>query len=162
MEFFIPSLFIFLLAIAISFAIIPRFTPLVIAVLSVLLLTYGVYDHYKMFAYEYRLSTWQNSLKIYAPALMIIALIFFIIYSILAFFTRGSVPVPGIPEVVLPPSNTATNMVTGAINTATTGLTNMLNNITKNTSTNQKTGNNQGQNEKKNNNGLSRSFLEII
>ncbi len=170
MEFFIPSLFLFLVAIAISFLIIPRFTPLITAILSIVLLSYGVYDHYKMFAYEYRLSTWQDSLKIYAPAVMIFAIILFIVYSILGFFSKGAVPVPSIPSVSLPPANTATNVVTGAINTATTGLTNMLSNMTgEETNATRKNNTNRGNNttrgneyNKKNENNLSRSFLEII
>jgi hypothetical protein len=80
MEFFIPGLLLFLVSIIISFILAPRFTPLVVALLSIGFLTYGVYDHYKMFAAEYRLSTWQESLKIYAPAIMIAAIIIFIIY----------------------------------------------------------------------------------
>jgi len=80
MEFFIPGLFLFLISIALSFVVAPRFTPLVTAILSIAFLTWGVYQHYTMFASEYRLSTWQNSIKIYAPALMIAAIILFVIY----------------------------------------------------------------------------------
>ena len=78
MELFIPGLFVFFLAIAISFAIVPRFTPLIAAILSIVFLVLGVRQHYLMFASEYRLSTWQDSFKIYAPAIMIGAMILFI------------------------------------------------------------------------------------
>lgn len=171
MEFFIPGLLVFLLAIAISFVLVPRFTPLIIAILSIVLLTYGVYDHYKMFASEYRLSTWQDGLKIYAPALMIAAIIIYIIYAILAFFTSGSVPVPSIPVITEPTDNTATDQIMKSINKIGNAITNNKNtnllnkvNNTINKVNNNRTnllGLNQANLNKKNNN-LSRSFLETI
>lgn len=175
MELFIPSLFVFIVAILVCFILIPRFTPLITAILALGLLSYGVYDHYKLFASEYRLSTWQESLKIYAPAIMIGALILFIIYSIIIFFSKGSVPIPSAPDIALPPSNTATNAVTEHINNVTSGITNTLgnltdgitnkvNNITGNNNANKGNGNNKGNrgNNKGNGNNLSRSFLETI
>lgn len=176
MEFFIPSLLLFLVSIVISFILAPRFTPLVVALLSLGFLTYGVYDHYKMFASEYRLSTWQQSLKIYAPAIMIGAIIIFIIYSILAFFTKGSVPVPPIPNVTEPNDNSVTNQIVESLNKVANVFTNnknanvvnkvndQINNVNKNR-TNILGLNNGNENEnknKKNNGNLSRSFLETI
>jgi hypothetical protein len=177
MEFFIPGLLLFLLAIGFTFAITPRFTPLVVALLSIVFLTYGVYDHYKMFAAEYRLSTWQQSLKIYAPAIMISAIIIFIIYAILSFFTKGLVPVPPIPNITEPGINTATNQVIQSLNKIGNVLTNTKNDIlntvnnTINKVNNNRTNimglinntnkeNNTTENKKENN--LSRSFLETI
>ena len=177
MEFFIPGLLLFLLAIVVSFILAPRFTPLVVAVLSIVLLSYGVYDHYKVFAAEYRLSTWQQSLKIYAPAIMIGAIILFIIYAILAFFTKGSVPVPPIPNITAPNENSAMDNVVQSLNKVANGLTNNKNDIvssvnnTINKANNNRgnilnalTGNNNGNggNKNKRNNNLSRSFLETI
>jgi hypothetical protein len=173
MEFFIPGLLLFLVSITISFIIAPRFTPLVVAVLSIVFLTYGVYDHYKMFASEYRLSTWQQSLKIYAPAIMIGAIILFIIYSILAFFTKGSVPVPPIPNVIEPNENSATNQIMNSLNKVgnlftnnkNTNVVNEVNNKINNANKNRNNvlGLNKEQNEgAKKNNNLSRSFLETI
>jgi hypothetical protein len=184
MEFFIPSLLVFLLAMLLTFLIVPRATPLIAAILSIIFLSYGVYDHYKMFASEYRLSTWQQSLKIYAPAIMISAIIIFIIYSILAFFTTGSVPVPPIPNIEAPSPNTITNAVMESLNKVAntltnakndildnvndaidnvnvnrTNLTNMLVNNTVNNKANNKTNN---KTNKKSENNLSRSFLETI
>ena len=170
MEFFIPSLLLFLVSIGITFTIAPRFTPLVVAILSIGFLTLGVYQHYKMFASEYRLSTWQQGLKIYAPALMIGAIIIFIIYAILAFFTKGSVPVPSIPNITGPSENSATNQVVESLNkignvftNTTTNVINKVNNTinkVNNSGANNNKGN--GNTNKKNNNNLSRSFLETI
>lgn len=172
MEFFIPSLLLFLVSIGITFTIAPRFTPLVVAILSIGFLTFGVYQHYKMFASEYRLSTWQQGLKIYAPALMIGAIIIFIIYAILAFFTKGSVPVPPIPNITGPSENSATNQVMESLNkignvltNTTNNVINKVNNTINNGSNNTASKNNNkgnGNTNKKNNNNLSRSFLETI
>jgi predicted PurR-regulated permease PerM len=173
MEFFIPSLLLFLLAIGITFVIAPRFTPLVAALLSIGFLTFGVYQHYKMFASEYRLSTWQQGLKVYAPALMIAAIIIFIIYAILAFFTKGSVPVPSIPNITEPNNNTVTNqviqslnkvgnMVNNKANDVIENINNTINNVNKNRTNLLGTNNSNGNTNKKNNGNLSRSFLETI
>jgi hypothetical protein len=176
MEFFIPGLLLFLVSVIVSFILVPRFTPLIIALLSIAFLSYGVYDHYKMFAAEYRLSTWQQSLKIYAPAIMIGAIIIFIIYAILSFFTKGSVPVPPIPNIVAPTDNSATNHVVESLNTVANTLANNKNDIvTTVNNTINKVNNNRtnilntisGKNENvsnknKRNNNLSRSFLETI
>jgi len=169
MEFFIPGLCLFLVSIAITFIIAPKATPLMAAILSIIFLTYGVYQHYKLFAYEYRLSTWQEGLKIYAPAIMILAIILYIIYGILAFFTGGVVPVPSIPNVNLPSVNDVTSQITNSINNVTESISNTANNMVSLNNSNK--GNNVvnsitnslGLNNKnKKNNNLSRSFLETV
>jgi hypothetical protein len=83
-----------------------------------------------MFASEYRLSTWQEGLKIYAPAVMIIAIILFIIYGIIALFTGVKVPVPTMPTIELPAVNTLTNSMMKAYN----NVANNVSHITNNTS----------------------------
>ncbi len=171
MEFFIPGLLLFLVSIIITFVLVPRFTPLVIALLSIVFLSYGVYDHYKMFASEYRLSTWQQSLKIYAPAIMIMAIILFIIYAILAFFTKGSVPVPLLPNISEPNENSTTNQIIQSLNKLGNALTNnntnvinevnnQINNVNKNR--NNILGVNTTNNDINTNKNTRRSFLETI
>jgi len=169
MEFFIPGLFLFLFAIAVSFLIAPKTTPLIASILSIVFLVYGVYDHYMMFASEYRLSTWQDGVKIYAPAIMIIAIILFIIYGILSFFTSGEVPVPSVPAITLPTTNTVTETIVNSISNVANDISNTTNNIL---SLNETTGNQNGNknknntmkgpNNNKNKNALSRSFLETL
>jgi len=170
MEFFIPGLLLFLVSIIITFILVPRFTPLVIAVLSIVFLTYGVYDHYKMFASEYRLSTWQQSLKVYAPAIMIMAIIIFIIYAILALFTKGSVPVPLVPNISEPNENSATNQIIQSLNklgnAITNNNTNVINQVNNQIDNVNKNRNNilgvNNTNKNKNKNNVRRSFLETI
>ena len=170
MEFFIPGLLLFLVSIIITFVIVPRFTPLVIALLSIVFLSYGVYDHYKMFASEYRLSTWQQSLKIYAPAIMIMSIILFIIYAILAFFTKGSVPVPLLPNISEPNENSATNQIIQSLNklgnAITNNNTNVINEVNNQINNVNKNRNNilglNTANEINTNKNSRRSFLETI
>lgn len=178
MEFFIPGLLLFLVSILVVFFIVPRFTPLIVAILSIAFLSYGVYDHYLLFASEYRLSTWQESLKGYAPAIMIITILLYIIYTILAFFTNGSVPVPAAPNIVQPNESSVTNQITKSLNKVAnvfTGnntnnrnakngsllnqVTNTLNN-TMNTVTNSLGLTNNA--KRNNNNKPSRSFVETF
>lgn len=174
MEFFIPGLLIFLLSIGVTLLIAPRATPLMAAVLSIIFLTYGVYQHYRLFAYEYRLSTWQDGLKIYAPAIMLFAVILYIIYGILAFFTGGVVPVPSVPNVELPTMNEVTSTISNSINNVSTSISNTANNVLSFNNKGNNKGNsvvnsiatslgmNNNNNKNKKNGNLSRSFLETV
>lgn len=152
MEFFIPGLLIFLVAISIAMLIVPQTTPMIAAVLSILFLAYGVYDHYLLFAPEYRLSTWQDGIKIYAPFIMLAGIILFIIYFIFAFFTGGEVPVPkmempAMPAMpAMPTFNSIKNAANNAVNNAVNG-TNKKPNDAKSANTN---------------NTMSRSLFETI
>jgi len=151
MEFFIPGLLIFLVAISIAILIVPQTTPMIAAVLSILFLAYGVYDHYLLFAPEYRLSTWQDGIKIYAPFIMLAGIILYIIYFIFAFFTGGEVPVPKVemPEINMPTLPTL-NAIKNAANTAINNTINGTNNKINNTKTANRS------------NTLSRSLFETI
>ena len=176
MEFFIPGLLLFLVSILVVFFIVPRFTPLIVAILSIAFLSYGVYDHYKMFASEYRLSTWQDSLKVYAPAIMIITILLYIIYTILAFFTSGSVPVPLAPNVPEANQSSVTNQIAKSLNKVANVFTNnntnnrnakngsLLNQVsnTLNNTMNTVTNSLGLTNNAKRNNKNSRSFVETF
>ena len=151
MEFFIPGLLIFLVAIAIAVIIVPQMTPMIAAVLSILFLAYGVYDHYLLFAPEYRLSTWQDGIKIYAPFIMLAGIILFVIYFIFAFFTGGEVPVP---KVEMPAMPEMSEMPT--FNAIKNRMNNAVNNVRNNTNT-------KSENTRSNtNNTMSRSLFETI
>jgi hypothetical protein len=174
MEFFIPGIVLFLLFLFVAFYFVPKATPMIAAILSIIFLIYGVREHSKMFASEYRLSTWQDGLKMYAPAIMIIVIIVFVIYSIMAFFTGGSVPVPSMPNVEMPTMNGLATNLTNSLNTAkntiSDGLnfngTNKGNNKGNNNSllgslmNNNTNTNNRGNNKNKNNSSFRRSMLE--
>lgn len=171
MDFFIPSLIVFIVSLLITALIAPKITPMVGAILAITLLSYGVYDHYKMFADEYRLSTWHEGLRLYAPAIMIFAIILFLIFGMLSFFTSGSVPVPSLPEINMPSANTATNAVVNTFNSMANSLSNVANNLMENNNSGRSNNRNSFltnlannvttslNNAKKN---VSKSFLETV
>jgi predicted PurR-regulated permease PerM len=129
MELFIPGLLLFFCVIVFSFLMIPRFTPLVVAIVSIVVLVFAVQQHYNMFEEEYRLSTWQESFKMYAPAIMIIAIILFIIYSILTLFTKGSVPVPSLPSMPVASPDSITGQLSTTLNKVATSVGNTSSNL---------------------------------
>jgi len=128
MEFFIPGLLIFLVSISIAIIIVPQTTPMIAAVFAIIFLVYGVYDHYLLFAPEYRLSTWQDGIKIYAPFIMLAGIILFIIYFIFAFFTGGEVPVPKMELPEMPTFNTIKSAANNVINNAVNNTNKKVNN----------------------------------
>lgn len=186
MEFFLPSLFIFLLAVIVISFVVPRMSPMIIIAMSAVLLGFGVYHHFKLFWNEYKQSTWQDQLRLFAPGIMLTVIIIYVLFALLMFFTGGSVPVPPMPKIELPPANTATNIVTETINniispimpTNNTITTNKpanntsstnrpVNNITSSAPANNrnKPANNKGNTAPKQNNRgneVSRSFLATI
>ena len=166
MEFFLPGLFLFLVSVSITFLIAPKATPVIASVLSLVFLTYGVYHHQKLFASEYRLSTWQEGLKLYAPAAMILAVLLFVLYGILSFFTSGQVPVPSLPNVAIPNANSVTESVTNAVSYMGNSLSNTVNNVMSlgnSLINNAGNGNKNGNgNARRNGNNVSRSILETV
>jgi hypothetical protein len=123
MELFLPSLLIILLASVVVFTVIPRFAPMTLTLISIVLLVLGVSHHYKLFKDEYRLSTWQTSSFI-APALVLGVALFFILGYILSYFGSG-VPVPTIPDI--PSVGEITAGLGAAASTVTTAVTNAAN-----------------------------------
>lgn len=159
MEFFIPGLSLFVITLFVCYFTVPKITPLIAAILSIVFLCVGVYEHYTLFASEYRLSTWQDGLKVYAPAVMIIVIILFIIISIFTFFTHGAVPVPMMPEM----ASTNTNKNSLNINSYKNDKNekNEINDA-KNERNEAKNERNESKNKKNGENGIRKSFLETI
>ena len=120
MEIFLPSFLIIILSAVVVFTVLPRFGPLVLTVLSIVLLTFGTYHHYKMFKDEYRLASWYKSagFGILAPALVLGVALFFILGYILSFFGSG-VPVPSMPNI-----SQITDTMEAAVNTAVDAVNN--------------------------------------
>lgn len=168
MQLFLPSILISILAILVVILFIPKLGPLIIVIIATILLYVATTQHLNMFWDEYRQSTWQESLKLFAPGIMIAAVVIFVLYGILSFFSTGVVPIPSLPSMEMPNASTATNPVTAAINTvmntvndaantaanAVSNLGNNNNNVKRNNQ------NNNGTRKSNNNNsGPSRSYL---
>ena len=168
MELFLPSILISILAILVVILLIPKFSPLIIVVLAAILLYVATTQHLNMFWDEYKQSTWQQNLKLFAPGIMIAAVVIFVLYGILSFFSTGVVPIPSMPSMEMPNASTATNPVTAAINTAmntvndvATTAANAVSNLTNNNNTVKRNNQNNNGTRKMNNNnsGPSRSYL---
>ena len=170
MEFFLPGVLLFLVAIIVVYLIAPNITPLVTAILAVIFLTFGVYSHYTIFTSEYRLSTWQEGLKIYSPALMIMAIILYIIYSMISLFSNIHVPIPEMPKIEMPNTESLTNNAMNAYNNVANSFSNATNSLAKSMSNATNSianatnslipATNQNQNKSKPN--VSRSFVETF
>jgi hypothetical protein len=128
MEIFLPSFLIVILAAVIVFTVLPRFGPLILTLISIGLLSFGVYHHWSLFKREYTDATWYDSMtvKFLAPALLIGITLLFILGYILSFFGSG-VPVPAMPEV-----NETVNTVTENINSAANGAVENITNTVRN------------------------------
>lgn len=150
MELLIPGFLLLLVAVLIVFFVIPQFGPTFTLIASTLLLTAGVFHHYKLFRDEYRFATWADRLKAYAPGIMYSVFTIFIIGFIFSLWKSGAVPVPESPspETATPPSpaspttplsnitntlsnitNTATNAVSDALNTGKEFVANVANTV---------------------------------
>lgn len=131
MEFFLPGLAALLIAALIGFIVIPRLGAPVLAVLSIVLLVYGVYNHIQLFSSEYTYSTWQDRLQFYSPFVMIggliLAILFYMTYLV------GSQGTSALPATNIPVNNAqvvdAVNAVTETINNAANTVTNTMNNM---------------------------------
>lgn len=134
MELYLPSLAVFFFVMIVVFTVLPKMSPLIMAGLSLILLVAGIYNHWQTFSTEYRLSTWQDTLKFYAPGVFIGVVILFVIYGIFAAFTGGEVPIPSLPNVTLPPADTATNVITSTINTGTSAVVDAASTVANTTS----------------------------
>lgn len=133
MELFIPSVLILLLAAAVIFFILPRFGAATLAIISVALLAFGIYQHMNAFGTEYRLSTWQLGLVSYAPYIMVGGLLVVIAFYLLSISPLGKangstasvIDMPEMPTITeMPNANTATNVVTAGVNNALKGVAN--------------------------------------
>jgi len=129
MELFLPSILVAILAILVVIFLIPRLSPILIVIIASILLYVGMTQHFSMFWDEYKQSTWQQNLKLFAPGIMIAAIVIFVLYGILSFFKGGLVPIPSMPAMEMPSANTATNPVTAAINTVMNTVHNAVNNL---------------------------------
>jgi hypothetical protein len=114
MELFLPSIAVLLVASLIVFLVLPRIGAPVLAVLSLVLLLFGVYNHYSLFYSEYRFSTWQDRLKFYGPFIIIGALILAILSYMGFLFGTGATNI--LPASNLPVNTTATNVVNDTAN----------------------------------------------
>jgi len=134
MELFLPGVIVILLAAFFSFLVLPRMGTVVLASVSIIALLIAAYHHYYMFSSEYRLSTWQDGLAAYAPWVIVILAIFFIIGAIQWIFGKSPnstvyvTPIDKMSNTLsnsfagLPSASSATNSLTSSINKTITAV----------------------------------------
>jgi hypothetical protein len=125
MELFIPSIAALLIMALIVFLILPRIGAPILAILSLVLLGYAIYNHIQLFYPEYRYSTWQDQLKQYASFIMVgILILLVLLYLGFIFTTQGA---SALPAATVPPANAAE--VINTANTVMNKATNAVGNV---------------------------------
>ena len=115
MEFYIPSLFIVLLAAIVLVVIVPKLSPVVLTTVCSILLVWGLANHYTLFSKEYHNMNWTNTAVIAGPYLILFLVIGLSLGYIILLFTRKSFSTSQSPPMNIPPPETATNYVTRGI-----------------------------------------------
>ena len=144
MELFIPSLVVIVLGAIVVFFILPKAAPYTLGVMAVLFFGVGLYQHYSTFPYEYSGGNFRDTMKDYAPFLMLLATILGLVIGVKVAFgdnppaLAASMPaLPALPAS-LPSLNMGGNVFGG-------------NSTAKNNSKNNATAGNGGGNVKRNN-----------
>jgi hypothetical protein len=117
MEFYIPSLFIMILAAAVCFLLIPQLTPVILSVFATLCLVLAMYNHSSLFSNEYRNMNWANTAaaSMASPYLLVGLVILLSVGYIIFLFSSGKAPNLSMPSLNIPKPSTATNFVTRGI-----------------------------------------------
>ena len=112
MEFFLPSILLIIFAIGLSVAFVPRLSPFVLVLGSVMCIAIAGYNHYTLFSGEYSVMSWIEGAKGFAPILLTILVILLAGGYLLMMIGGGKTPTLQMPSMTIPPPETATNMLT--------------------------------------------------
>jgi len=115
MLFYIPSIFILLISAVLVFVVVPKVTPIILAVFAILCLIFAVYHHQSLFLNEYSNMNWLNTAGMAAPYIIIGSVILFSIGYIILLVSSGKTPSLPTLSTTIPPPSTATNGLTRAI-----------------------------------------------
>jgi hypothetical protein len=115
MEFYIPSLFIVLLAAIVLVIVVPQLSPIILTTVCTLLLVWALANHYTLFSTEYHNMNWTNTAVLAGPYLILFLVIGLSIGYIILLFTRKSFATGPSRPMNIPPPETATNYVTRGI-----------------------------------------------
>jgi hypothetical protein len=122
MELFIPSLIVLVLGAIFLFAVLPNLSPYVLGGLAISMFGLGLWQHYTMFPYEYKMSVASDAIKQYSGFIMLLAVIFAGIVGVLMMHggnppnTANIMPnMPAMPNI-MGSSNNAKNNSGGIFN----------------------------------------------
>lgn len=116
MEFFLPSVFVMMLAFFVSgYFFVRGSSPITLGIMTLLLILFTAYNHYSFFANEYRIMTWADTAKQNAPTILV-ALVIVMMIGYLLFASGIKSSGLNMPPNHLPSEQSATNSLTGMIN----------------------------------------------
>lgn len=115
MELFLPSFFIVILALGFVFAVLPRMGPFMMAILAAIALFLAVRHHRAVFKQDYETMTWTTGAASAAPYILVGVVILFSIGYLLFLWGAGKKTNLPAPPMVIPPPESATNILTSAI-----------------------------------------------
>ena len=100
------------MAIGLSVAFVPRLSPFVLVLGSVMCIAIAGYNHYTLFAGEYSVMNWIEGAKGFAPILLTGLVILLAGGYLLMMIGGGKTPTLQMPSMTIPPPETATNVLT--------------------------------------------------
>ena len=147
MELFIPSLIVLILSALVFFYILPRLSPYVLGFLAFAMFGLGIWQHYSMFPYEYRASMVTDMIQAYSGFVMLLAVIFVGIFTIL--MLHGENPPAAselLSDIKMPTvfSNSSKSIFNLSGNSSNNGISGVIENVGKTVSNVFKPKNNSG------------------
>ena len=137
MELFIPSFIVIVLSAFVATVLLPKMGPYVVGFLALALFAVGIWQNYKMFPYEYKSTMVLQTLREYAPFVMVTFIILGAMIMTMSLY--GPSP-PSIPSVI--PEAVPANIVKANIKANnTTNKEPSFFNLSGNTNTNTNTKN---------------------
>lgn len=117
MEFYLPSIFIMLLAAIVTISFVPRFTPFVLVIFASLFLILAIYNHYSLFMKEYHNMNWANLANVagVSPFLLSFLVVLLCVGYIIYLLSSGKPPSLPYMNTSIPSPMSATNIVTRGI-----------------------------------------------
>ena len=81
MQLFLPGLITIIVAGVFIFFVIPRVSPILIFIISLIFLFIMIQSHYSMFANEYKLTSWREQLSVFASPILISIIVIGLVFA---------------------------------------------------------------------------------
>ena len=81
MQLFLPSLVTIIVAGVCIFFVIPRVSPILIFIISLIFLFIMIQSHYSMFKNEYKLTSWREQLSVFASPILISIIVIGLVFA---------------------------------------------------------------------------------
>ena len=81
MQLFLPGLVTIIVAGVFIFFVIPRVSPILIFIISLIFLFIMIQSHYSMFANEYKLTSWRDQISVFASPILISIIVLGLLFA---------------------------------------------------------------------------------